>query len=275
MKRVIACIFFLCIAASLMTGRSRQDMASDDLVSAKSRKALRIVAYNVGVFSKYTEDSMPETVRLMSDLDADAIALCELDSCNRRHTAFQMKDFCDMMGSGWDFRFGAAMQWNGGSYGIGAMTLSPILESFEIKIPKGGGHEPRVCVVVETKAYVLAAVHLDHKNEDVRTEQARVVTDELKSRYGRSRKPVFLCGDFNALPDSPTLGRLSEDWKVLSEMSPTYPAVSPTKCIDYIMALKNRARYRVTGNGVCTEFESVDIRSTSDHLPVFVDVKIR
>jgi endonuclease/exonuclease/phosphatase family metal-dependent hydrolase len=121
----------------------------------------------------------------------------------------------------------------------------------------------------------MAAVHLDHKNEDVRMEQARIVTEELRSRYRRSRKPVFLCGDFNAVPDSPTLAMLSQDWTVLSETSPTYPADNPRKCIDYILALKNRAEYEVVKTEVCTELESADVRTASDHLPVYVDVRIK
>ena len=167
------------------------------------------------------------------------------------------------------------MQWNGGSYGTGAVTSHPIIEGFDIKIPKGEGYEPRVCVVAETAYYVIAAVHLDHSNEQVRMQQARLITYELKKRYGRSRKPVFLCGDLNATPDSPTLALLSEDWTVLSEPAPTYPSQNPHSCIDYILALNNRARYEVLGTAVYTEFETADVRQASDHLPVYVDVRVR
>ena len=129
-------------------------------------------------------------------------------------------------------------------------------------------------MVVETAAYVMAAVHLDHKNEEVRMAQARIVTENLCERYGRSRKPVFLCGDFNAVPDSPTLKQLSEDWTILSETAPTYPVDSPRICIDYILALNNRARYKVLNTAVCTQLESADVHTASDHLPVYVDVAI-
>ena len=94
-------------------------------------------------------------------------------------------------------------------------------------------------------------------------------------RYRRSRKPVFLCGDLNATPDSQTLSQLSENWTVLSEPAPTYPSQNPRSCIDYILALKNRARYDVLGSEVCIKFETADVREASDHLPVYVDVRIR
>lgn len=273
MKRCFTCIFFICAAAVSALGWIRGGQAA--VGNERQEDVLRIVAYNVGVFSKYQASSMQEVADMMHEIGADAIALCELDSCNRRHADFQLKDFCSLMGNGWDFRYGSAMQWNGGSYGIGAMTSRPVTGSFKIELPKGEGHEPRACVVVETSDYVLAAVHLDHKNEQVRSAQARIVTDELKARYARSRKPVFLCGDFNAKPDSQTLALLLEDWNVLSKDAPTYPSKESRICIDYVLALKNRARYLVQKTDVCTEFESADVREASDHLPVFVDVKIR
>lgn len=276
MKKYIVCIFFLCFATVLASGCSRDNAKTVD--PEKSGYILRIVAYNVGVFSKYLEDSTQDVAKMMQELGADAIAVCELDSCNRRHGTFQLEDFARVLsdeGSGdWNYRFGSAMDWNGGSYGIGVMSRSDIKDNFMIKLPKGEGHEPRVCVVAETADYIIAAVHLDHKSEEVRTVQAKILTDELKARYGSSSKPVFLCGDFNAVPDSPTLRQLSEDWTVLSEAAPTYPAKSPRICIDYIMVLKNRAEYNVLETRVCTELESADVRETSDHLPVFADIKI-
>ena len=269
MKKTLMFILFLAFAVSALA----QDTVRKADYS-KSKRAVRLVAYNVGVFSKYTGDSTADIAAMMHELDADAVAVCELDSCNRRHATYQLEDFAEALG-GWNYRFGAAMQWNGGAYGDGVVTGKRINRSYILELPKGGGYEPRVCVVVETKDYVLAEVHLDHSNDAVRMEQARLLTDELKRLYGRSRKPVFLCGDLNASPGSPTLRQLCEDWTVLSEQEATYPSGNPRKCIDYIMVLKNRARYKVLRTAVCTEFESADVTQTSDHLPVFVDVRLR
>jgi len=247
-------------------------------LSKKPDRICRIAAYNVGVFSKYKDDSTLDIARMMLDSGVDAVALCELDSCNLRHAAFQAMEFAeamsaDTMETPWSCRYGSAMQWNGGSYGTGVVTRSAMTDGFDIRLPKGNGYEPRVCVVAETASYVIAAVHLDHSSEEVRMEQAGLVTDELKRRYRRSRKPVFLCGDLNATPDSPTLSLLSKDWDVLSAPSPTYPSHDPVKCIDYILALDNRARYKVIRTEVGCG--TADISGYSDHLPVFVDIRIR
>ena len=264
MKRIVICLFFLCAVACL-PGHGL----------GKEKKTLSLVAYNVGVFSKYDDDSMQDIANMMLELGADAVAVCEQDSCNRRHSTYQTKAFAEVLGSEWCYRYGSAMQWAGGSYGTAAVVSQPILDGFDIKIPKGQGYEPRVCVVAETAEYVIAAVHLDHSNEQVRMQQARLVTDELMKRYGRSRKPVFLCGDLNAVPDSQTLSLFSEDWTVLSEPAPTYPSQHPRECIDYILVLNNRARCEALSTAVCTEFETADVREASDHLPVYVDVRIR
>ncbi len=264
MKKIFVCIFPLCLLSLLTFAQ----------IPEKDPGAFRITAYNVGVFSKYTDDSTSEIADIMHEIGADAVAVCELDSCNRRHATFQLEQFAQALG-GWNFRFGSAMQWAGGAYGTGVVTSAEIYEGFDIKLPEGDGYEPRVCVVAETKDYVLAAVHLDHSNDDVRLEQARIITDELQSRYGRSRKPVFLCGDLNAAPGSLTLKQLSEDWVILSEQAPTYPSDSPRECIDYILALKNHAEYTVTGTSVLTESKSADMAQMSDHLPVFVDVMVK
>ena len=269
MKKTLLFILFFVFAVSVLAQNTVQKADY-----SKSRRAVRLVAYNVGVFSKYMGDSMLDVASMMQELDADAVAVCELDSCNRRHQAYQLEEFAAALG-GWDYRFGAAMQWNGGSYGGGVVTDRRINRSFIVELPQCGGYEPRACVVVETRDYVMAEVHLDHSSDAVRLEQIRLLTDELMRLYGRSRKPVFLCGDFNAEPGSLTLSKLSEDWVVLSDLEATYPANNPRKCIDYIMALKNRARYKVLRTAVCTEFESADVTQTSDHLPVFVDVRLR
>ena len=264
MKRIIICLFAVC-AISCASGHA----------PAKGTKTLRLVAYNVGVFSKYEDDSTQDIANMMLELGADAVAVCEQDSCNRRHLNYQTKDFAEALGPQWDYRYASAMQWAGGSYGTAAVASQPILDGFDIKIPKGEGYEPRVCVVAETEEYVIAAVHLDHSSDQVRMQQAKLITDEIMRRYGRSRKPVFLCGDLNAAPDSQTLILLSEDWTVISEDAPTYPSQNPRECIDYILALNNRARYKVLDTSVYTESKTADVREASDHLPVYVDVRIR
>lgn len=239
----------------------------------KSEDVFRLVTYNVGAFCKYM-DSMDEAVLMMKEIGADAVALNELDHYNRRHNVSQVDEFADAL-DGWDRAFYKAIWVKGGHYGNGIVTKAEIKEEYGIPLKRKRGNEKRSCLVVETEEYVLAVAHLDHKSEKVSTAQAEIMTNILKEKYGDSSKPVFLCGDFNATPESTTLGSIMQDWTLISATDYTYSSRNPRECIDYILVLKNNAKIEVVKSAVCTGFESADVTQTSDHLPVFVDVIIR
>jgi endonuclease/exonuclease/phosphatase family metal-dependent hydrolase len=93
------------------------------------------------------------------------------------------------------------------------------------------------------------------------------IINQLVAKYA---KPVFLAGDLNAEPDSPEMTKLAKVWQTLNDVSkPTIPADQPTKCIDFVMAQKNKAFRFVVLKSV-VEAEPV----ASDHLPVWVEVMV-
>lgn len=244
---------------------------------ASAKHRVRLMTYNVGAFGKELDDSAPMIARMIAELGARTVALNELDSCNRRHNINQAQHLADELNlvspkRNWSGRFGRAMAYAGGAYGCGIVTRARVVESFHIPLPKGEGSEPRVCVVVETPRYVYASCHLDHIGEAARLEQARVLTEALRQRYGNGRKPVFLAGDFNDTPGSALLRQLSRDWTLLSPLEKSYSAKDPRECIDYIFVLHNGAKVSVLGGAVATDFVTGDVRTASDHLPVYVDV---
>lgn len=267
----ISLLFIVLAAGLLVTGPS-----------AEARKRpVRLMTYNVGAFGKELDDSAPMIARMIGELGAETVSLNELDSCNRRHNIDQVQHLADELNGlsptgrrkgRWQGRFGRAMAYAGGAYGCGIVTRARVVESFHIPLPKGEGSEPRVCVVVETPRYVYASCHLDHIGEAARLEQARVLTEALRQRYGNGRKPVFLAGDFNDTPGSALLRQLSRDWTLLSPLEKSYSAKDPRECIDYIFVLHNGAKVSVLGGAVATDFVTGDVRTASDHLPVYVDV---
>ena len=66
----------------------------------KRRGPVTLVSYNVGVFSKYVDNSIPEIADVIRESGATFVALNELDSCNRRHDNYQLKDLAEELG-GW------------------------------------------------------------------------------------------------------------------------------------------------------------------------------
>ncbi len=54
----------------------------------------------------------------------------------------------------------------------------------------------------------------------------------------------------------------------------TFSAKNPYEHIDFILALRNGAKYSLVGSDVPVKFTVGDVGVASDHLPIFVDVKL-
>ena len=252
---------------------------------ADERKTVRLMTYNVGVFDKYEASGIKLTARIVREMDPDVLVMNEVDSCaGRTGNLDQLRAFT-RAARRYDGVFAPALKpFMGGAYGIAEAwkRLMEPIGTFSMVLPKGDGSEPRALVVVEYDDMVVAGTHLDHRSKAAQLEQARAITDTLMSMY--SGKPVFLCGDFNALPDSPTIEYMRENWDILSPAKTTYPDSKalpswepdddvPGKCIDYIMVLKGSAEYEVVAADVPVAFKAGSAFEASDHLPVYVDVR--
>lgn len=285
MKR-FAFIILVSLLSLNCAGAQESEERDEDIV--------RIATYNVGIFDKYRESGYRMTARMMRELNPDVLLLNELDSCTfRTGKAFQMRRFLRRIGSRWDGLFAPALKpFQTGAYGIAEVwngRKRSVEDSFTLVLPKGEGAEPRALVVVEYEDMVVAGTHLEHTKESARIAQIEVITSVLKDRYGRSGKPVFLCGDMNAGPESGTLKLLKEDWTVLTPAKTTFPDKAeiagmteypdsaedvPGSCIDYILKLNNGVECEVVATDVCVRFESGSAFTASDHFPVFVDLRL-
>ena len=225
------------------------------VVEEPDADVLRLATYNVGVFSKSGTNTTLMIVEMMKELGVCALSMNELDSCNTRHQVFQLKSFAREMGS-WDYTYAPALNYKGGWY--------------------AGGSEVRALAVSEFQDFVFCSTHLDHKSKDAQLVQAGEITAWVEKTYANSRKPVILCGDFNALPSSGTLAYMRQNWTILSPEGFTYPASNPSKCIDYIMVYKNAAdRIELKDAKIPVKFTTGDVAVASDHLPVYVDIVIK
>lgn len=110
-------------------------------------------------------------------------------------------------------------------------------------------------VVMEFEKYVFATTHLDHVSTLAQAGQVDEINKVIEREFGGSKKPVFLGGDFNARPDSPTISKLKTGWTVLTPHGAsdfTHSSQAPNKCIDYILLWN--------GNGA-----KCDVVGTKDH----------
>lgn len=242
----------------------------------KGEGVIRLLSYNVGAFSKEKASSIAMIARLIKELDADIVGMNEVDSCTTRTgKVYQAKSLADMLG--WHHYYGRAMSYQGGAYG-NAIVMSKDFQNKGhdlITIPKGSGSEQRSCAVMKNEKFVYMATHLDVKNEESRLSGVRLITDWAKKNYGDSDTPVFLCGDMNCEPNDAPIKLLQQDWTLLSVTKNTYSAISPKKCIDFIFVYNNKAKYEKVASDVPTVFKEADVTVASDHLPVYVDVKLK
>ena len=235
---------------------------------SKEPVTLTLLSYNVGVFSKYEDNTIPQVADVIRTADASLVALNELDSCNRRHANFQLEDLAKAMGD-WPFQFASAFPFAGGAYGNGVVSRDKVISRYKVHLPKSDGSEPRSIAVVETDRCVFASVHLDYVGENSQRDQVMALNDWFKSVYGGARKPVLLCGDFNAEPDSEAIRLMKEGWTQLSGTEFTYSTTNPRKCIDYVFAYKDAAPVEVVSSEVLT----AGTETLSDHFPIKVVVK--
>jgi len=231
-------------------------------------RQMTLVSYNVGVFSKYEDNTVPQVADVIRGADATLVALNELDSCNRRHATFQLKELADELG-GWAYQFASAFPFANGAYGNGVVSRDKVTSRYKVHLPKSDGSEPRSIAVVETDRCVFASVHLDYVGENSQRDQVEALNEWFKAVYAGAKKPVFLCGDFNAEPDSETIQLMRQGWTQLSGVDHTYSTKNPRKCIDYVFAYKAAAPVEVLSSEVLT----AGTESFSDHFPVKVVVK--
>ncbi len=226
---------------------------------------LRIATYNIrhGV-------GMDDALRLertagtLRSLDADIIALQEVDSVVRRSgDVDQARVLGDLLGM--RAAFGAFMPYQGGAYGMAILSRWPIVRSTALRLPEG--NEPRVALVVEIERpdgshLTVVNVHLDWVESDrYRYAQAEVVRATLDTLS----TPWVLLGDFNDEPGSRTLrllGRAGDEAMKPDSARFTFPAApAPVKEIDFIVAGPR-------GGWILGEATVVAERLASDHRPV-------
>lgn len=282
MKNKMKKIFSISVVAILLAAT---------FMSCKDSNRVRLVSYNVGVFSKWDLSSEAYSAALMKELNPDVIVLQELDSCTTRCGVerFQAKTFAEAMGPEWEDSYAAALKtYKKGSYGIVEVwnkEKMKAVRTFHVMLPKGMASEERAVIVVEYENMVFAGTHLNGHASSLQP-SVEIITDTLKALYGNSSKPVFLGGDFNARPDNPSIDYLRKHWTILTPEGATgiggknrgLPQEPQTieevkgNCIDYIMVLKNKAEVKLLDSQICFKFSNGSAFESSDHLPIYVDV---
>ena len=221
---------------------------------------LKVMTYNVrhcaGMDLVLDYDRTAAVIALQQP---DLVALQELDSMtDRSEQRYQLGELASH--TGYHPVFGAAIDYDGGKYGVGILTQEIPLSTKHIPLP---GDEPRVLLVVELQDYVMACTHLDLE-EEPRLASVLLIVEEAQ----RWQKPFLLAGDWNDTPDSELLQEMMKYFTILSGNDVSYPADEPQECLDYVAVFKDKS-VEVLESIVIDEPEA------SDHRPVVVRVVLR
>lgn len=230
---------------------------------AQGQTALRLMSYNVrnarGMDNVRNVERTADVIRLERP---DVVAVQEVDSMTRRSGGrYVLGEIAEA--TGMNATFAAAIDFDGGKYGIGLLSKSTPLRVSRFALP--GREERRALLVAEFDDYVYCCAHLSLTAED-RLKSMEIIR-QATADYD---KPVFLAGDFNAEPESEFIAALQNDFTLLCVPdAATFPADAPKRKLDYIAVRKPKGE-----ECVVKEAKVVGGTQASDHLPIVVDVQL-
>ena len=260
---------------------SREDEPADQRTTTK---LLRVMTYNVHICEGTDGKLSPERIaRVIARYSPDVVALQEVDVRRQRtggiDQAHQISQLLAM-----DFHFQPAMHLEDERYGDAIMSRFPvrlvkkgILPGPPTKSRLPGFAEPRGALWIEMDFHGVKIqvfnTHLGLSKAE-RLRQIDALTGKEWMGSDHCQRPRILLGDFNALPGSQEIRRVSE-WLDDTQLKlkghkpkGTFFSRLPKARIDYVF--------------VDPELEVNDIhvprseltRQASDHLPLIVDLKV-
>ena len=165
--------------------------------------------------------------------------------------------------------FAKAIDYKGGEYGVAVLSRDRPLSVVRKPLP---GPEPRILLLCEFKDCWFGTTHLDSGVCKGDTEPAHILSVPIISnavvQCAVGGKPVFLTGDWNAVPKSRLVGKMRTFLRILSDT--TTPTTSDERrTIDYITVdSAHSGRVKVKKSRIVPD------RETSDHKPVAVSVEM-
>lgn len=256
----------LLILAMLAGIGCKEKSAQEITAESVGGDTLRILAYNIhhgeGMDLKL---DLERIAKLIRDLNPDLVALQEIDSVVTRTEGVNQAEVLGQL-TNMQSVFGEFMPYQGGKYGMAAMSKWPIVESTNHRLPDGT--EPRSALGLRVtspktgRELHFVSIHF-YETEAERLAQA----EALAAAYEMVDSPVILAGDYNSEPDSPVIAFLAQQWGFVDkgENRFTFSSFDPVKEIDYF-ALRPFDSFRVLDQFL------VDEPVASDHKPLFIEL---
>jgi endonuclease/exonuclease/phosphatase family metal-dependent hydrolase len=247
--------------------------------AARDDASVRVLVFNIHAGKDANgRSNLEDVASLVRSTSADIVLLQEVD----RGTARSGKvDQLQVMSTatGLDSAFGRSLDYDGGQYGIAALSRARLEDAETTPLPTnppqaraGGAVEPRAALAATTRTPIgtvrVMTTHLDASRDDeFRLQESAYLLTVLRERLSKGI-PVLIGGDFNAEPGSRVIerlraGGLRDAWTECGRGDGlTYPARQPVKRIDYLF---------LTGSLGCSTARVIET-TISDHRPLLVTV---
>lgn len=232
-------------------------------LSAQQQKptTVRVLTFNIlhGATTKGDFD-LDVLGNLINEANPDLVALQEVDFKTKRARNLDLTTELALQ-TGMTSYFARAMDYDGGAYGEGVLSKTPILYARNNALPHQPTSEPRAAAEITTISSTgdsirFIGTHLDHLKEN--TDRLMQVK-EINKIFDTSSFPTILAGDLNAEPDSQPISILESKWAAAyhhTKLENTFPSDSPRVKIDYIMyAPKDRWKV-LESRVICDEIAS-------------------
>ncbi len=239
--------------------------------------SLRVMTYNVHHCNPPSESKtgkidIDAITNVIKKQNPDLVALQELDNHTTRSGPFnELEVIAQKLNM--HFYFGKAMDFGGGSYGIGILSKYPMSNGATLQLPvkEGWKGEPRVLATSEIslpngKKIIFGSTHLEAYNEDNRELQIK----EINRIAATASLPFIIGGDFNATPESNVVKLLDGEFQrtCVSRCPDTFSDEEGRGTIDYIA-------YRPVNQFSVTSHEVIEEKYASDHFPVVAVLKMK
>ena len=237
--------------------------------AAPVSRTLRVLTYNIH-HGEGTDGiiDLSRQAEIVKSVQPDLVALQEVDeSTERTGGVNQLQELARL--TGMHARFGEAMNYSGGSYGVAVLSRWPVVSTRNDPLPAFPDREPRTAltalVSVDASGTLLqfTSTHLDQGREEGNRLAQAAQLNALSVREGAQG---ILAGDMNSRPDTEVMKVLETHWTNATTAGPSLsPAADgrPRFRGDYILVRPTHCWRMIESN-------ILDDRVASDHRPVFV-----
>ena len=231
------------------------------------KEPLRVLSYNVRhCAANHGSLNLARTAKVIADQNADVVALQEVDSAfsSRSDYKYQVQELAKATGM-----YGIFCSALTG-YGIGILSKQLPLSVRVVSLTSD--FEPRRMLIAEFQNYVFASLHVG-LSASARRGTGPIIKAEAE-RWVEIGKPLIIAGDFNDDgTDDEMQGARGVLTKYLQENGFTYHSdlVTPTWS-DGIYVIDNIISYDPIGGVEKVNYEVVNDKETSDHMPIVADL---